>query len=135
LLIYTYWIMIFVPLFFITFDSGNGDSLVNVEIRFGLGNWGPIPGREIFFFLFTTVSLPPVRSSQPPIHRVPGSLSPGLKQPGRESGNSRPSSADVRNPCSNVSPPLCVLMAWFLFDHFDKSPVWKVPLCFRTSVS
>jgi hypothetical protein len=41
--------------------------------------------------------------SQPPIQGVPGALSLGVKQPGREADHSPPSSAEVKNACSYTS--------------------------------
>jgi hypothetical protein len=37
-------------------------------------------------------------STQPPIQRVPGALSLGVKRPGREADRSPPSSAEVNTP-------------------------------------
>jgi hypothetical protein len=49
-----------------------------------------IPGMSnIFLFL--------LGPTQPPIHWVPGTLSPGLKRQGREADHSSPSSAEVKN--------------------------------------
>jgi hypothetical protein len=35
--------------------------------------------------------------TQPPLRWVPGTLSPGVKRPGREADHSPPSSAEVKN--------------------------------------
>jgi hypothetical protein len=43
--------------------------------------------------------------SQPPIQRVPGALSVGVKRPGREVDHSRPSSAEVMKAWSYSSTP------------------------------
>jgi hypothetical protein len=51
-------------------------------------------------FLFATVSRPAPESTQPPIQRVPGAVSLGVKRPGRETDYSPPSSAEVNNASS-----------------------------------
>jgi hypothetical protein len=52
-------------------------------------------GLEIF--LFTTASRPALEPTQPPIHWVPGTLSLGVKRPGREAEHSSPSSTELKN--------------------------------------
>jgi hypothetical protein len=47
-------------------------------------------------FLFSTASRLTLGSTQPPIEWVPGILSPGVKQPGREANHSPPTSAQVK---------------------------------------
>jgi hypothetical protein len=47
-------------------------------------------------FLFTAVSRTALGPTQPPIQWVPGSLSLGVKRPGREADHSPPSSAEVK---------------------------------------
>jgi hypothetical protein len=64
---------------------------------YGLDDKGSIPGRggeRIFFFV--TVSRPVVRPTKPPIQWVPGTLSLGVKRPGRESDHSPPSITEVK---------------------------------------
>jgi hypothetical protein len=46
-------------------------------------------------FLFTNASRPALGPTQPPVQWVPGALSLGIKQPGREAEHSPPSSAEV----------------------------------------
>jgi hypothetical protein len=53
------------------------------------------PGR-VKNFLFSTSSRPALRSTQPPLRRVPGALFPGVKRPGREVDHSPPTSAQVK---------------------------------------
>jgi hypothetical protein len=48
-------------------------------------------------FLFNTVSRPALASTQPPIQRVPGILSLGVKRLVREDDHALPSSAEVKN--------------------------------------
>jgi hypothetical protein len=47
-------------------------------------------------FLFTTAFRTALEPTQPPIQWVPGALSLGVKQPGREADHSPPSSAEVK---------------------------------------
>jgi hypothetical protein len=56
-------------------------------------------------FLFTIVSRPALGPTQPPIQWVPGALSLGVKQSGREGDHSPPSSAEVKNAWSYTSTP------------------------------
>jgi hypothetical protein len=51
-------------------------------------------GLGIFFF--TTASRTALGPTHPPIQRVPGALSLGIKRPGREADQSPPSSAEVK---------------------------------------
>jgi hypothetical protein len=62
-------------------------------------------------FLFTTMSRTLLGPTQPPIQWVPGVLSLGVKQPGREGDHSPPSSAEEKNACSYTSTPQYVSMA------------------------
>jgi hypothetical protein len=48
--------------------------------------------------------------TQPPIQRVPGPLSPGVKMPVREADHSPPSSAEVKN--GGAIPPLSHMSSW-----------------------
>jgi hypothetical protein len=50
----------------------------------------------------------------PPIQRVPGDLSPGLKRRGREADHSPPTSAEVKKTWIYTSTPPYVFMAWCL---------------------
>jgi hypothetical protein len=49
----------------------------------------------------------------------PGTLSLGVKRPGREADHSSPSSAEVKNAWSYTFTPQYVFMAWYLFKHRD----------------
>jgi hypothetical protein len=51
------------------------------------------PGR-VKNFLFSRSASPVLRSTQPPVQWVPGTLSPGVKRPGREVDHSPPTSAE-----------------------------------------
>jgi hypothetical protein len=49
-------------------------------------------------FPLSSVSRPALGPTQPPVQRVPGVLSPGVKvRPGRDADHSSPSSAEVNN--------------------------------------
>jgi hypothetical protein len=65
----------------------------------------------------------------PPIQRVVGAPSLGLKRPGREADHSPASSAKVKNALSYTSPPQYASMAWctgtslpFTFYSTEQSP-------------
>jgi hypothetical protein len=57
--------------------------------------------------------------TQPPVQRVPGVLSLGVKRPGREADHSPPSCADVENASRYTSTPQYVFMALYLVKHRD----------------
>jgi hypothetical protein len=90
------------------FDStGWTIGVLGFESRRGLG-----------IFLFTTASRTALGPTQPPIQWVRGSLSLGVKRPGRLADHSRPSSAEVKNSrCT--STPQYVFMEWCLVKHRD----------------
>jgi hypothetical protein len=62
--------------------------------------------RGLGIFLFTTVSRMALGPTQHPIQWLPGALSLGIKQQGREADHSLPSSAEVKNTWSYTSAPL-----------------------------
>jgi hypothetical protein len=62
----------------------------------------PFDHQEIF--LHSTASRPALEITQPPTQWVPGALSPGVKQPGREAGHSPMSGAEVKK--GGAIPPL-----------------------------
>jgi hypothetical protein len=84
------------------FDSGGG----------GLG-----------IFLFSTMSRPVLRPTQPPIQWVQGFLSLGVKRPVREADHSSPSSTEVKNAWSYTSTPQYVFMARCLVKHSENFTV------------
>jgi hypothetical protein len=61
--------------------------------------------RILGIFLFTTASRTALGPTQPPIQRVPGVLSLGVKRPGREADHSPQYSAEVKNAWSYTSIP------------------------------
>jgi hypothetical protein len=72
------------------------DNSVSIVTDYGLGSWGSIPGKGKIR-LFFTASSPALGPTQPPIQWVPGALSQGIKQQGREADHSTPPSAAVKN--------------------------------------
>jgi hypothetical protein len=59
--------------------------------------------RELGIFLFATASTTALGPNQPPIQRIPGALSLGVKRPRRETDHSPPYRAEVKNMCSYTS--------------------------------
>jgi hypothetical protein len=57
--------------------------------------------RGLRIFLFIVASRTALGSTQPPIQWVPETLFPGVKRPVRAADHSLPSSAEVKNECSN----------------------------------
>jgi hypothetical protein len=75
-------------------------------------------GQEILTYF--TVSTPALEPTQPPIQRVPGALSPGVKRLGDEAGHSPPCIAKVKN--GGAIPPLPHMPSWhgtLLIRHRD----------------
>jgi hypothetical protein len=69
--------------------------------------------RGLGIFLFTTASRTALRTTQPPIQRVLGALSLGVKRPGREADHSPPSVEEVKELSRTIPPlPQYVFMAW-----------------------
>jgi hypothetical protein len=60
---------------------------------------------------FSTSSRPALGSTQPPIQRVPGALSLGVKWPGPEADHSSPTSAKIKKMWIYTSTPPYALMA------------------------
>jgi hypothetical protein len=85
-------------------DGGESrDSSVGIATGYGLG-----------IFLFTTVFIMALGSTQPPVQGVLG-----VKQLGCEADHSPLSSAEVKNVWSYTSTPQYVFMAWCLVKHRD----------------
>jgi hypothetical protein len=72
---------------------------------YALGGRGSIHGK-----VFSTVYRPALRPTQPPIQRVPGALSSGVKRQERKANHSPPSSAEVKN--GGAIPPLQHTSSW-----------------------
>jgi hypothetical protein len=70
--------------------------------RSGILGFDSRRGLGIFLFAVSRTALEPI---QPPIQCVPGTLSLGIKRPGREADHSPLSSAEVKNAWSYTSTP------------------------------
>jgi hypothetical protein len=75
----------------------------SIALGFGLDDRVFESRQGLGIFLFTTASRPTLGPTQPPIQWVPGTLSLGVKRPGREADHSTPSSANVKNAWSYTS--------------------------------
>jgi hypothetical protein len=62
-------------------------------------------------FLVSTSSRQVLRPTLPPIQRVPGALSRGVKQPRREADHSSPTTAEVKKMWIYTSTPKYAFMA------------------------
>jgi hypothetical protein len=60
--------------------------------------------------LFFTASRPALGPTHPPVHWVPGALSPGVKRLRHEAGNLPPSRAEIKN--GGVIPSLPHMCSW-----------------------
>jgi hypothetical protein len=95
-------------------DRSHYDAVANVTMDFSLlyrlddGAFG-IRVPEVSK-IFSASSRPVMGPTQPPIQRVPGALSLGVKRPGRESDHTPPTSIQMENTCSYISTPRYVLM-------------------------
>jgi hypothetical protein len=72
------------------------DNSVGIALGYGLDDRGSRVRYSAGIFLFTTTSRTELGPTQPLIQWVPGTLSLGVKRPGREADNSLPSSARVK---------------------------------------
>jgi hypothetical protein len=63
--------------------------------------------------------------TQPPIQRIPGSVSQGVKQQGHAADHSPPSSTKINNMWSYTSTPPYVFMAWCLIKYRDSFISWS----------
>jgi hypothetical protein len=83
------------------------DSSVGIALGYGLDDRCSTLDfrRGLGIFLFTTASRTALGPTQPPIQWVLGSLSLGVKLPGREAYHSPPSSAEVEERVEHTSNP------------------------------
>jgi hypothetical protein len=84
--------------------SSRRDGAVSIPAGYWLDGRGVgvrVPVRARFFF--STSATPVLGLTQPPIQRVPRTLSLGVKQPGREAYHSPPTSAEVKNAGIDLS--------------------------------
>jgi hypothetical protein len=81
------------------------DTSVGIALGYGLVYRGSRVrfSAGLGIFPFTTASRTALRPTHPPIQWVPGALSVGVKQPGREADHSLPSSAEIKNAWSYTS--------------------------------
>jgi hypothetical protein len=76
---------------------GSRDSVVGIATSYGLDDRGVGVRVPVGSRIFSSPDRPDrLRSTQPPIQRVPGALSPGVKRSGREVDHSPPTSAEVK---------------------------------------
>jgi hypothetical protein len=81
-------------------------------------------------FLLSTSSRPALGSTQTPIQRVPGAISPGVKRPGREGDHSPPTSAEAKKIWMYISTPPYAFMAYAqLVKHRDNFTFTLFLLC------
>jgi hypothetical protein len=87
------------------------DSAVSIATGYGLEDREVgvrVPAEST---LFSTLSRLAQGPTQPPMEWVPGALSPGAKQPGREADHSPPASTEVKKTWIYTSSPPYVFMA------------------------
>jgi hypothetical protein len=72
------------------------DRVVGIETSYGSADRGVGVRVPVGSRIFSKLSRPALRSTQPPIQWVPGALIPGVKRPGREAHHSPPASAEVK---------------------------------------
>jgi hypothetical protein len=72
------------------------DSVVGIATGYWLDDRGVGVRVPVGSRIFSTSSRPALGSTQPPVQWVPGALSPGIKQQGREADHSPPTSAEVK---------------------------------------
>jgi hypothetical protein len=93
------------------FNIRSRDGSVGITLGYGLDDRGLEPRQGLGIFLFTTVSRPPLRPTQPHVQWVPWAIPLGVKRPERETDHSSPSSAEVKNACSYIATPAICLHA------------------------
>jgi hypothetical protein len=71
-------------------------SLVSIATGYGLHDRGVGVRVPVILRISSMSSRPILGSTQPPIERVPGALSSGVKLPGREADHSPPATAEVK---------------------------------------
>jgi hypothetical protein len=86
------------------------DSVVGIAIGYELDDLRVGVRVSVESRIFSTSSRPALGSTQPPIQWVPGTLSPRVKQPGREADH-WPTSAEVKKMWIYTSTPPYAFMA------------------------
>jgi hypothetical protein len=77
-------------------DTTEPGYLSGIELDYGLDDRGLDSRQGLGIFLFTTVSRPALKPTQPPIRWVRGALSLEVKQLKHEADHSPPSSSEVK---------------------------------------
>jgi hypothetical protein len=91
--------------------SSSQDSIVRIATGYGLDDQGVGVRVPVGSRIFSTLSRPALGPTEPPIQWVPGAISPGVKQQGREADHSPPASAEVKKMQIYTSTPPYVFMA------------------------
>jgi hypothetical protein len=78
---------------------------------YGLDDRGVRVRVSVGSIIFTPLTRPFLGPTQPPIHWLPGAISPGLKRPGGEADHSPPTSAKVKKMWIYTSTPPYAFMA------------------------
>jgi hypothetical protein len=87
------------------------DRAVGIAAGYGLNYRGVGVRLPVESKIFSTSSRPVLGSTQPSIQWVPGPLSPGIKQPGRETVHSPPANAKIKKMWIYTSIPPYAFMA------------------------
>jgi hypothetical protein len=87
------------------------DSAVGIATGYGVDDRGVGVRVPVGSIIFSTSSRPALGLIQAPIQWIPGTLSPGVKRPGREPGHSPPTTAEVKKMCIYTSTPPYAFMA------------------------
>jgi hypothetical protein len=87
-------------------------KLSGTALCYGLNDGGFESRQGLGIFLFTTVSRPALEPLQPPFQWITGTLSLGVKRPGREADHPPPSSVEVQHAWSYASNLQYAFMAW-----------------------
>jgi hypothetical protein len=84
------------------------DSAVGTATGYGLDGWGVGVRVPVGAGLLSSPHRPELYfgPTQPPIQRLPGALSPGIKRPGSEADHSPPTTAEVKNTRINTAAVL-----------------------------
>jgi hypothetical protein len=100
----------FLSIYKIPARSRDSSAVIATGYRLGDPGFDSRLGKSIF--LHSVTSKLALRPTQPPNQCVPRTISSGVKRPGRESGHSLPSNAEV------PSTPPYVFMARFLINSY-----------------
>jgi hypothetical protein len=90
--------------------------VVGIATGYGLDNGGVRVQVLVGSRIFSILSTPTLRSTQPPIQGVTEGLSLGVIWPEREADHSLPDSAEVKKMWIYTSTPPYAFMAWCLIS-------------------